>query len=162
MASTDMQCCISVTEVLPLASESTGTQVKFESAGGHLPARAVSESTPPTAPPPPEDRDAAASAGEHPTSKPSTPAEPRKLSPDELASFKDTERLHGQRFLLPPDTRDTEEAQVAYEVIGYARARDRSLRYDVLFDDCEDPIHYDEAGMRRIVYLICWLNIVLP
>jgi hypothetical protein len=38
-----------------------------------------------------------------------------------------------------------------YEVIGYHRKRDKSVEYDVLFDDCEDPILFDAGEMMRLL-----------
>ena len=34
-----------------------------------------------------------------------------------------------------------------YEVIAYSKARDKTVRYDVLFDDCDDPITVDAREM---------------
>jgi hypothetical protein len=38
-----------------------------------------------------------------------------------------------------------------YEIIGYYKKRDRSIRYDVLFSDCEDPVGFDETEMMGML-----------
>ena len=59
--------------------------------------------------------------------------EPRRIAPEELQSFQNPDNLHGKRFILTdPDDPAT------YEVIGYQRARDKSLTFDILFEDCGD------------------------
>ena len=34
-----------------------------------------------------------------------------------------------------------------YEVIGYYKARDKAVKFDVLFDDCDDSITVSEKEM---------------
>jgi hypothetical protein len=58
--------------------------------------------------------------------------EPRHITAEELRLFRDPENLHGKQFVLYDSG--------MYEVIGYSRKRDRTIEYEVLFDDCGDPI----------------------
>ena len=75
---------------------------------------------------------------EAPISKESKPSvEPRHITVQELQLFQDPDNLHGKRFVLSPDSSDDSET---YEVIGYSKKRDKTVEYDVLFDECEDPI----------------------
>jgi hypothetical protein len=39
-------------------------------------------------------------------------------------------------IILSPDNEDSG----MYGVIGYSKKRDKTVKYDVLFDDCEDPV----------------------
>ena len=61
--------------------------------------------------------------------------QPRRITAEELQLFQDPENLHRKQFVLS-DKDDSGK----YEVIGYSRKRDRSVEYDVLFDDCGDSI----------------------
>lgn len=72
---------------------------------------------------------------------------PRELTAEDLRSLENPEELHGKKFLLSPGTEDA----IMYEVIGYARARDRRVWYDVLFDDCDDPVLVDAEEMMRLL-----------
>lgn len=38
-----------------------------------------------------------------------------------------------------------------YEVIGYSRARNKAVRFDVLFDDCDDSIEVNEKEMMGML-----------
>jgi len=38
-----------------------------------------------------------------------------------------------------------------YEVISYTRKRDKTVTYDVLFDDCKDPITVDAKEIMRLL-----------
>ncbi|THH14347.1 hypothetical protein EW146_g5979 [Bondarzewia mesenterica] len=78
---------------------------------------------------------------EPPLSKPA--GRPRSLTPEELHSFRNPEILHGKQFVISPDTDEKE----MYEVSSYTRSRDKKIRYEVLFDDCGDPIPVDEEEM---------------
>ncbi|KAH9167391.1 hypothetical protein EDB89DRAFT_129962 [Lactarius sanguifluus] len=82
---------------------------------------------------------------EAPLSKPLV--EPRHITNEELQLFQNPENLHGKQFILSPDTNDSG----LYEVIGYSRKQDRSVAYEVLFDDCEDPIVVDTKGMMGML-----------
>jgi len=73
--------------------------------------------------------------------------EPRCITPEELQFFRNPENLHGKQFILSPDTRD----YGMYEVIGYSRARDKAVRFDVLFDDCDEPIAVNEKEMMGML-----------
>jgi hypothetical protein len=82
---------------------------------------------------------------EPPLSKPSV--EPKRITPEELQLFRHPDALHGKQFILSPDTDDSG----MYEVIGYCRKRNKSVRYEVLFDDCEDPITVDSKEMMDML-----------
>jgi hypothetical protein len=71
---------------------------------------------------------------EPPISKPLK--DPRRITAEDLQLFQIPGNLHGKKFILSPDS---DESGV-YEVIGYAMKRDKTVTYDVLFDDCEDPV----------------------
>ncbi|KAF8335771.1 uncharacterized protein EI90DRAFT_3120054 [Cantharellus anzutake] len=73
--------------------------------------------------------------------------EPRPLTPEEHQLFQNPDKLHGKRFVLSPHT---EESGV-YEVIGYHKKRDSSVQYDVLFDDCDDPILLKAREVMRML-----------
>ena len=55
--------------------------------------------------------------------------------------------MHGKRFILTPDSDDSG----MYEVVGYYRERDKSLKFDILFDDCDDPIRVSGAEMMGML-----------
>ncbi|KAF9783942.1 hypothetical protein BJ322DRAFT_887153 [Thelephora terrestris] len=79
-------------------------------------------------------------------SPPPKPAvEPRRTTAEDLRSFKLPENLHGKRFTLSPDAGDSG----TYEVIGYRRERDNSVTYELLFEDCEDPIETTAEEMEN-------------
>jgi hypothetical protein len=61
--------------------------------------------------------------------------------------FQIPDNLHGKRFILSPDT----EASGMYEVIGYYRERDKSVQYDILFEDCDDHIRVDAKEMMGML-----------
>jgi len=77
---------------------------------------------------------------EKPISKPLV--DPRQITTEELKLFEIPDNLHGKHFLLSPDSDD--ESGI-YEVIGYTRKRDKTVTYNVLFDDCgEVPVEANE------------------
>jgi len=82
--------------------------------------------------------------GEAPLSKPMV--EPRHITAEELRLFRDPENLHGKQFVLS-DNNDSG----MYEVIGYSRKRDRTIEYEVLFDDCGDPIMVNAKEMMAML-----------
>jgi hypothetical protein len=82
---------------------------------------------------------------EPPLSKPSV--EPRLLTAEERQLFQNPDKLHGKKFVLSPNTRDAG----MFEVIGYYRKRDKSVQYDVLFDDCNGPILLEEGEMMNMM-----------
>lgn len=82
---------------------------------------------------------------EAPLSKPSV--EPRRITAEELRLFQNPENLHGKQFVLWADTCDS----VMYEVIGYSRKRDRTVEYDILFDDYKDPIVMNTKEMMGML-----------
>jgi len=69
--------------------------------------------------------------------------EPRGITPEELRFFQNPDNLHGKQFIISPDTDDSG----MYEVIGYRRARDKALTFDVLFEDCDDAVAVGEKEM---------------
>jgi hypothetical protein len=85
------------------------------------------------------------SNSERPISKPSV--EPRRVTPEDLRLFEIPDNLHGKQFLLSPDS----DESCMYEVIGYSRKRDKTVTYDVLFDDCEDPIPVEVKEMMGML-----------
>jgi hypothetical protein len=68
--------------------------------------------------------------------------QPRHITAEEIQLFQDPEHLHGKQFILL----DNDDSGM-YEVTGYSRKRDRTLEYDVLFDDCEDSIKLNASEM---------------
>ena len=81
---------------------------------------------------------------EAPLSKPMV--EPRHITAEELRLFRDPENLHGKQFVLSANNDSG-----MYEVIGYSRKRDRTVEYDVLFNDCEDPIMVNAQEMMAMM-----------
>jgi hypothetical protein len=72
----------------------------------------------------------------------------QEISPLKNSNYSKTRtNLHGKQFILYPNTNDSE----MYEVIGYYRKRDKTVRYDVLFDDCVDPIEVDAEEMMGML-----------
>jgi hypothetical protein len=85
------------------------------------------------------------SNSERPISKPS--ADPRRITAEDLRLFEIPDNLHGKQFLLSPDSDESS----MYEVIGYSRKRDKTVTYDVLFDDCVDPVPVDAKEMKGML-----------
>jgi hypothetical protein len=81
------------------------------------------------------------------SSRPS--ADPRPITPEDIRLFETPDNLHGKQFLLLPDNDDDESCM--YEVMGYSRKRDKTVIFDVLFDDCQDPILVDEKEMMGML-----------
>lgn len=82
---------------------------------------------------------------ELPLTKPSV--EPRHITTEELQLFRNPDNLHGKQFILSPDT----DGCGMYEVIGYSRKRENAVQYDVLFNDCEDPVTVDAQAMMGML-----------
>jgi hypothetical protein len=82
---------------------------------------------------------------EPPLSKPSV--EPRPLTAEERRLFQNPDKLHGNQFVLSASTGDAG----MFEVIGYHRKRDKSVQYEVVFGDCDDPILLDEREMMNML-----------
>lgn len=61
--------------------------------------------------------------------------EPRHITAEELQLFQDPETLHGKQFVLSAN-----DDSGLYEVIGCSRKRDKTVGYDVLFEEIGDPI----------------------
>jgi hypothetical protein len=83
------------------------------------------------------------SDAERPISKPLV--DPRRITAEDLRLFKIPDNLHGKQFILSSDGDDEESCM--YEVISYSRKRDKTVTYDVLFDNCEDPIPVEAKEM---------------
>jgi hypothetical protein len=82
---------------------------------------------------------------EKPISKPSV--DPRRITAEDLRLFEIPDNLHGKQFLLSPDS----DESCMYDVIGYSRKRDKTVTYDVLFDDCVDPIPVEVKEMMGML-----------
>jgi hypothetical protein len=83
-----------------------------------------------------------------PTRVPKPAGTPRCLTADEIQSFKIPDNLLGEHFVLSPDSEDP----VMYEVVGFYKGRDKSVQYDVVFEDCDDdPIRVDAKEMLRML-----------
>ncbi|PSS31131.1 hypothetical protein PHLCEN_2v2336 [Hermanssonia centrifuga] len=74
---------------------------------------------------------------------------PKALSADELQSFEgQPELLHGRKFLMSPNTED----EVMFEVVSYTRARDKTLQFEILIEDCGDsPLMTDQKEMDSML-----------
>jgi hypothetical protein len=70
----------------------------------------------------------------------------RRITAEELRLFQDPENLHGKQFVLLANSNSG-----MYEVIGYSRKRDRTVEYNVLFDDCGDPIMVNAKEMMEML-----------
>jgi hypothetical protein len=81
---------------------------------------------------------------EAPLSKPMV--EPRHITAEELQLFQDPKNLHGKQFVLSAD-----DDSGLYEVIGYSRKRDKTVEYEVLFEECGDPILLNAKEMMAMV-----------
>jgi len=84
---------------------------------------------------------------EFPLSKPDKSTEPRCITAPELQLFRSPDNLHGKQFILSPGTGEPG----MYEVIGYSRKRDKTIQYEVLFDDCPDPITVKAEEMMAML-----------
>jgi hypothetical protein len=84
---------------------------------------------------------------EPPISKPAE--ENRRTTAEDLESFKNPENLYGKRFMVSPDA--VTDDSTAYEVIGYYKGRGGTIRYDVLFEDCEDIIAMEDEEMMSLL-----------
>ena len=61
--------------------------------------------------------------------------------------LQDPEKLIGARFLLSPDTSEA----TLWQVVSYTRTLNRGVKYDVIFDDCDDPISVEEEEMAGMI-----------
>ena len=82
---------------------------------------------------------------ELPLSKPSI--ELRCITAEELQLFWSPDNFHRKQFILSPGTGKSG----MYEVIGYSRKRDKTIQYEVLFDDCADPIMVNVKEMMAML-----------
>jgi hypothetical protein len=60
----------------------------------------------------------------------------------------DSARESSSFFILSSDA-DSDDSGM-YEVIGYHNKRDKSVQYELLFDDCDNPIRVDVKEMRTV------------
>ena len=74
-------------------------------------------------------------------------ANSRQVTPEDLQRFKNPENLIGARFLLSPETPE----QILWQVVSYTRTLNRGVKYDVIFDDCDDPISVEEEEMAGMI-----------
>ncbi len=87
------------------------------------------------------------STGELQTARPPSVA-PKALSAGELQSFVgQPDLLHGRKFLLSPNTED----EIMFEVVSYMRARDKTVRFEILFEDCGDSLMVDQEEMNSML-----------
>ena len=84
------------------------------------------------------------SNSERPISKPL--ADPRRITSEDLRLFETPDNLYGMQFLLSPNG----DESCMYEIIIYSRKRDKPVTYDVLFENCEDPIPVVEKDMMSV------------
>ena len=81
-----------------------------------------------------------------PLSKPSV--EPRHITIEEHQLFRNPENLHGKMFTLSSDD------SALYEVIGYHKKRDKTVEYEILFDDCHgDSFTIGEEEMANMLFI---------
>lgn len=59
------------------------------------------------------------------------------------------DRVHGKQFVLSGDNHDGDSGM--YKIIGYSRKRDRTVIYNVLFNDREDPIMANTKEMMAML-----------
>ena len=65
---------------------------------------------------------------------------------EDLRLFETPDNLYGMQFLLSPNG----DESCMYEIIIYSRKRDKPVTYDVLFENCEDPIPVVEKDMMSV------------
>ena len=74
--------------------------------------------------------------------------EPRRITSEDFCLFQNPEELHGKQFILSPNSVDSE----IFEIIGYSRKRDKTVTFDLLFDDgCEDPVPVDAEELMGLL-----------
>jgi len=84
---------------------------------------------------------------EEPITKPL--GDPKCITSDELRLLQNPDYLHGKQFLLLADSNDTQPT--IFEVIGFTRKRDKTVTFEVLFEDSVDPIIMDEKEMMNML-----------
>ena len=83
-----------------------------------------------------------------PTLQSSKPVvETRSISVEDIVSFQNPDNLLGKQFVFSPDT----ESSGSYEVVAYCKGKDKAIQYEVLFEDCPDPIKFDTKGMMDML-----------
>ena len=83
----------------------------------------------------------------HETPLPKQSAEPRSITTQELQLFRKLDDLLGKCFIHSPDADDSG----MYEVIAYSMKRYKTFQYDLLFDDCGDPITVNMKEMADML-----------
>ncbi len=88
-----------------------------------------------------------ASTGELPTARPRITT-PKAVNAGELQSFmRQPDLLHGKKFLMSPNTED----EIMFEVVSYTRTRDKTLRFEILFEDCDDSLMVEQKEMKSML-----------
>jgi hypothetical protein len=72
--------------------------------------------------------------------------DPRKITQEDLCLLETPDNIHGKQFLSTDS-----DNPCMWEIIGYARKRDKTVTYDVLFEDCVDPILVEEKEMKAML-----------
>jgi hypothetical protein len=70
-----------------------------------------------------------------------------QVTTKELQLFWISDNLHGKQFIIVHDPDDL----AMYEVVGYYRGRDKSVQFDILFDDCDNHIQVSGAEMMGML-----------
>lgn len=72
---------------------------------------------------------------------------PRPITTNE---FQNPDDLLGRQFIFSEDAEPKDPGM--YEVVGYYTGRDKSIEYDVLFEDCDDdPIRVGAKEMLEML-----------
>jgi len=75
--------------------------------------------------------------------------DPRPITAEELELFQDPKNLHAKQFILSPEMPDESSM---YEVTSYRKKRDKTVQFEVLFDDIPDPIRVD--SMEKMMNML--------
>ena len=69
------------------------------------------------------------------------------MTSKDLQEFEVPDNLHSKSFVFSPDSGDTGR----YRVVGYCKGRDKSVHYDILFDNLNDPIRVVAKEMMELI-----------
>jgi hypothetical protein len=72
---------------------------------------------------------------------------PRSITTEELQLFQIPDYLHGKQFVIKHDSDDL----AMYEVVGYYKERDKSVHFDILFNNCDDHIWVSRVEMMGML-----------
>jgi hypothetical protein len=78
-------------------------------------------------------------------SKPSI--DPKHISAEDMQSFKNPDNLNGRQFVLSPNT----EESGMYEVVRFYKGKYSEVQYDIIFEDCPDPIQINIKEMVEML-----------